>query len=77
MTYEGRCPKCGSRYYGWALANPRHQMCNKCGTALEILMDGKVIKSYSPFTDDEYKIKNKDDVSLKNEIHEGDLTDSS
>jgi predicted nucleic-acid-binding Zn-ribbon protein len=31
------CPKCGARYYGWALENPLRRKCRKCGSTLEIL----------------------------------------
>ena len=54
---EGKCPKCGAQYYGWALRWPRHQTCGKCGVGLEITMDGKVFTGYSPFTAEEYIIK--------------------
>jgi len=48
---EGACPKCGARYYGWALRNPRNQMCHKCGTALRITDEGgRPFIGYSPFT---------------------------
>ncbi len=33
---EGKCPNCGSCFYGWALKNPLHQKCNNCGTRLEV-----------------------------------------
>jgi hypothetical protein len=53
---EGICPKCGARYYGWALSNPRYQMCGKCGVSLDILRNGvKIGSGYSPFTAKEYK----------------------
>jgi uncharacterized OB-fold protein len=55
---EGKCPKCGARYYGWALKSPRHQMCERCGIGLEITEDGHTFFiGYSPFTAEEYKIK--------------------
>jgi hypothetical protein len=55
---EGKCPKCGDRYYGWALIEPRHQSCLKCGVGLLITEDGKkTIQGYSPFTAEEYIIK--------------------
>ena len=48
---EGRCPKCGYCYVGWALKFPRNQMCSNCGAALEIYLDGKrIAEGYSPFT---------------------------
>jgi hypothetical protein len=55
---EGICPKCGWRYYGWSLLQPRNQSCTKCGAGLLITEDGKkVIQGFSPFTAEEYKIK--------------------
>ena len=33
---EGRCPKCDTRYYGWALAVASQQACTKCGHKLDI-----------------------------------------
>ncbi len=33
---QGRCPKCGSSYYGWALKLHHNQVCEKCGASLEI-----------------------------------------
>jgi uncharacterized OB-fold protein len=48
---EGRCPRCGSCYIGWALRFPRNQMCSNCGAALEIYVDGKrVAEGFTPFT---------------------------
>ena len=48
---EGKCPKCGVHYTGWALRNPRYQSCTYCGAALEITEDGRrVSPGYSPFT---------------------------
>jgi len=57
IMIEGVCPKCGQRYYGWALLQPRNQSCSKCGVGLLITEDGKkTIEGYSPFTAEEYKI---------------------
>ena len=54
---EGRCPKCGHCYVGWALKFPRNQMCSNCGAALEIFKDGQRISAgYSPFTAEKYSI---------------------
>ncbi len=54
---EGKCPKCGARYFGWALRFERHQACPKCGVGLDITEeDGRVFKGYSPFTAKEYSI---------------------
>ena len=54
---EGICPRCGVRYYGWALRFPRNQSCSSCGTALEITEEGHdTFQGYSPFTAEEYFI---------------------
>jgi len=54
---EGKCPKCGVHYTGWALRNPRYQSCTYCGAALEITENGrKISPGYSPFTAEEYRI---------------------
>lgn len=34
---EAKCPKCGARYFGWALRDPRHRICKKCGAKLKIV----------------------------------------
>jgi len=55
---EGKCPKCGTHRYGWALLNPRYQTCPKCGAGLEILEDGhRVAKGFSPFTAERLDVK--------------------
>ena len=54
--FEGKCPKCGAKYVGWALRWPRHQSCARCGMALEITEDGQKFTGYSPFTAEEYTI---------------------
>jgi len=55
---EGKCPKCGSYYYGWALRFPRNQYCNECGTALEIKDQDTIFHGYSPFEAEEYRFRN-------------------
>jgi len=46
---EGRCLKCGIRYYGWALLNPQYQTCPDCGRGLEIKdNNGTISEGYSP-----------------------------
>ena len=53
----GMCPRCGRRYYGWSLREPLNQSCAICGTGLLITEDGdKIIRGYSPFVAEEYKI---------------------
>ena len=60
---QGRCPKCGRQYRGWALCNPRHQSCPKCGRGLEIMnSDGTISKGYSPFDAEEFPYKPHDRV---------------
>jgi uncharacterized OB-fold protein len=55
---KGICPKCGTIYYGWALNNPKEQICGLCGSGLEIFREGESIGiSYSPFTAPKYEIK--------------------
>jgi hypothetical protein len=54
---EGKCPKCGTAYFGWALHSPRNQYCNDCGTSLEIIEDGETFRGYSPFEAEKYNIK--------------------
>ena len=54
---KGICPKCGTIYAGWALNNPKEQICGHCGSGLEIFRDGLSIGiSYSPFTAAKYEI---------------------
>jgi hypothetical protein len=65
---EGCCSKCGARYYGWALRNPRNQMCSRCGVALIITDEGgRIFAGYSPFTDDKNVIKKAPDLSSVDE----------
>jgi len=47
MPPEAKCPKCGARYFGWALRDPKYQKCEKCGAQLEVIEQGmgKVVKS--------------------------------
>lgn len=72
--FEGRCPKCGIRYYGWALLNPEYQTCPDCGIGLQIKeSNGTISEGYSPsvidkslleeimdIVDDEKKKRDKD-----------------
>jgi hypothetical protein len=60
---EGRCPKCGEHYFGWALRFARNRYCNVCGTALAITEDNESIAGYSPFDAEEYSVN-------KSEIHD-------
>lgn len=71
---EGRCPKCGIRYYGWALLNPEYQTCPDCRIGLHIKdSNGTISEGYSPsvidkslleeimkIVDDEKKDKDRD-----------------
>ena len=50
------CPKCGTHYYGWVLADPAKQKCQRCGSDLEIAESGVRIRtSYSWLTARTYK----------------------
>ena len=54
---EGKCPKCGARYYGWQLLFPRHQTCILCGVALELIRDGRrIAEGYSPFAAEKHSV---------------------
>jgi hypothetical protein len=54
---EGTCPRCAKKYYGMALANPRYQTCDACGTALYIKDGDRIIHGFSPFSKDNLEIK--------------------
>jgi uncharacterized protein (DUF983 family) len=41
--FEAICPKCGGRYYGWALNAERYRLCSKCGSTLEVKRDGVLV----------------------------------
>ena len=65
---KGRCPKCGTKYFGWALRFSRNQSCSNCGAALEIFEDGKRISTgYSPFTAEKYSIDQPPNVPTPSE----------
>jgi len=69
---EGKCSKCGTYRIGWALRFPRHQICPKCGAALEITLNGRRIsESYSPFTAEEYTINLPTDISASHDKEKG------
>jgi hypothetical protein len=55
---EGRCPKCGIRYYGWALFDTKYQTCPDCGTELELKeSNGTISEGYSPPLIDKSRLK--------------------
>ena len=61
---KGKCPKCKRYAIGWALANPRHQICPNCGVGLDITEDGRsILTGYSPFTAENYLIKMPQNIS--------------
>jgi hypothetical protein len=65
---EGRCPKCGRRYHGWALRNPRRQTCPKCGRGLEIRNSNDTTsRGYSPFNAEGYLLNPPDKVTHTDE----------
>jgi len=51
---EGKCLECGFYRIGWALRNPRHQACPRCGVGLKITDGRDVFRGYSPFTGEKY-----------------------
>ena len=54
---EGRCPKCGTSYFGWALRFPINQSCPKCGVGLQLFSDDKPVgEGYSPFTAEKHTV---------------------
>ena len=54
---EGICPKCGTKYYGWALNNPLEQRCEICGADLDVFDDSEhVEEKQSPFDYLKYEI---------------------
>ncbi|MFC1846610.1 hypothetical protein ACFLYS_00920 [Chloroflexota bacterium] len=60
---EGKCSRCGTTRYGWALLNPRYQTCPTCGAGLEIFKDGVMVtKGFSPFTADRIDVKQQKDT---------------
>ena len=60
---KAKCPKCGTQRFGWALLNPRHQACPKCGAGLEIKNGNLIIsKGYSPFTADKHIVNLSNDL---------------
>jgi hypothetical protein len=65
MMLEGKCLRCGSRYYGWALGSPRKQTCESCGGALEVSCEkGKPFTGYSYFATPKYKSSLLDCISF-------------
>ena len=69
---EGVCPKCGIQRIGWALRNPRHQTCPKCGEGLQITESGRSITTgYSPFTAEKYLIDSPQDMPAERDKKSG------
>lgn len=51
----GKCPRCGTEYYGWALRTAAHQNCDGCGVALKIIHDvHKTTKGSTPIEVEEF-----------------------
>jgi uncharacterized OB-fold protein len=72
MVPQGKCPKCGAHYYGWALRSPRNQMCEKCGEGLEISDEGgRTFTGYSPLTAQEHKLNLSHKVFQHEDAKEG------
>jgi transcription initiation factor IIE alpha subunit len=60
IMLEAKCLNCGQHYYGFALANPRYQTCDKCGSGLEITDGTRTFKGFSPFTAKDYLADSKE-----------------
>jgi uncharacterized OB-fold protein len=45
----GKCPKCRTSYFGYALTNPPRQNCSKCGSSLEISKNGIPVMVFSGY----------------------------
>jgi hypothetical protein len=60
---EGRCPKCGASFTGWALTEDRHQTCPKYGILLEVTEEivGSTKAIVSQFSDEHVTGTNPDD----------------
>jgi uncharacterized OB-fold protein len=54
---KGKCPRCGARYYGWALKGPVHQYCDECGSELDVNEETDYsLERYMVFSYPEYRI---------------------
>jgi hypothetical protein len=70
---EGKCSKCGTLRYGWALLNTRYQTCPKCGSGLDIYKDGHLIsKGFSPFTAKRIDVEESKDTPSSQMKNEGE-----
>lgn len=70
---EGKCSKCDTQRYGWALLNPRYQTCPTCGCGLDIYKDGRLItKGFSPFTAERIDVVGHVDTPSPHIENEGD-----
>ncbi len=47
---QGKCPKCGARYFGWALRYARHLKCDKSGVDLKITGNEIIKVKHKPRT---------------------------
>ncbi len=48
MVPQGKCPKCGSRYYGWGLNNVKERKCPVCGCFIEVQNTDEIITGDAP-----------------------------
>jgi transcription initiation factor IIE alpha subunit len=42
---EGICRNCGAHYFGWVLKSESNPRCDKCGSNLEVIENGTVIRA--------------------------------
>ena len=62
---QGRCPRCDTLYYGWALEDPLKRACSKCGGTVEIIEDDFADRLYDiSLMSPEYKLKKTRDLEI-------------
>lgn len=55
--FKGTCPKCGQKYYGWALQDEKHRICDHCGGRLRVTQESSVNKTKGGIKMDKTKEK--------------------
>lgn len=70
----GKCPKCGTEYFGWALLDTKHTNCSCCGAQLEITRDGQIAgESQKPLRQSNIATNNFKSVKHDRNDESGDL----
>lgn len=66
---KGKCPNCGQFYFGWALMQPRKQICAECNAKLVFTQEEqKAIENYSLFNEKKYQLPLLDKDILEREL---------